>query len=59
LELKPLGSMGDPSRNCAIILIILACILFKDRIPLFRLGFWGPGFCSSVAIVISSLGNKF
>jgi hypothetical protein len=29
----PLGSMGDPSGNCVVTLIIPSCILFKDRTP--------------------------
>jgi hypothetical protein len=38
LERTPLGSMGDPSGNCVITLIIPSYILFKDCIPCFALG---------------------
>jgi hypothetical protein len=50
-EKMPLGSMGDPSGNYVVTLIIPSCILFKDHIPLFL--FWGPSSCSSVTIVVS------
>jgi hypothetical protein len=60
LALMPLGSMGDPSGNCDVTLIIPFCILFKDRIPMFFLGFWGLGSCSRIARVVLSWGvNKF
>jgi hypothetical protein len=55
LALTPLGSMGEPSGNYVVALIIPSCILFKDYIPLFRLGFWGLGSCSSVARVVSTV----